>query len=151
MDLCKILAPGARGKFISASPVPAVTGCGEYRNGATSSDAFLCRKLEAGVLKCMPPNQGDGNCPGDHECYNTFLSKLLYTATGIAQGCRVGATGAAVGGFLGLLTLRRRLRKGVSASSTERQLRVFAFSLLLAVISILNPNDPPHLDVCGTE
>ena len=43
-------------------------GCDEYRNGASASDAVTCKKnqQEQGRWKCMPPNSGDGLCPGDH-------------------------------------------------------------------------------------
>ena len=40
--------------------------CERYRNGAGPADRVVCGKKEAGVVWCMPPNPGDGLCPGDH-------------------------------------------------------------------------------------
>eukprot|EP01065_Artemidia_motanka_P019382 TRINITY_DN22_c1_g2_i1.p1 TRINITY_DN22_c1_g2~~TRINITY_DN22_c1_g2_i1.p1 ORF type:complete len:3968 (+),score=1484.88 TRINITY_DN22_c1_g2_i1:103-11904(+) len=43
--------------------------CGAFRNQATRNDPIVCRKRqpEQGVHYCLPPNRGDGKCPGDHD------------------------------------------------------------------------------------
>jgi len=57
----------------------------------------------------------------------------------------------AVGGVLGALVLRRRLRKGNSPSPTERQLRIFACSLVLApLLAVALGRPDPQLAAAGS-
>lgn len=54
-------------------------GCQEVQGGSRTT-GILCKKLEANVVKCLPPNNGDGLCPGDHSmCWagNGTSSKKL--------------------------------------------------------------------------